>query len=254
MQPVYVSGGLAWEEAEEARVARLLAASAYGSRVDPLVRVEQPVTDVYAQTHWAVRGTPPAYNTPDSDVYLVGRNVLLLSKSAVYCALHGISKIAVGPLAGNPFPDATPEFFAALGHALSLGLDHAIEITAPFAQLGKPDVIRIGAELGVPWELTLSCMSPAGRGALRALQQVPRAAAGLRRGRRRGPGAVRLAAGERRDRPITAGDQERAACAWRFSSARSSSRRPISPLRSRRPCAEPTTYSHSSGNAMVASQ
>ena len=30
VQPVYVSGGLAWEEAEEARVARLLAASAYG--------------------------------------------------------------------------------------------------------------------------------------------------------------------------------------------------------------------------------
>ncbi|MYI74410.1 MAG: 7-cyano-7-deazaguanine synthase [Acidobacteria bacterium] len=162
VQPVYVSGGLAWEQAEEARVARLLAASAYGAGVNPLVRVEQPVTDVYAPTHWAVRGTPPAYNTPDSDVYLVGRNVLLLSKSAVYCALHGISKIAVGPLAGNPFPDATPEFFAALGHALSLGLDHAIEVTAPFAQLDKPDVIRIGAELGVPWELTLSCMNPAG--------------------------------------------------------------------------------------------
>ena len=162
VQPVYVSAGLAWEAAEEARIARLLAAPAYGRGVNPLVRVEQPVTDVYPATHWAVRGTPPAYNTPDSDVYLVGRNVLLLSKTAVYCALHGISTIAVGPLAGNPFPDATPEFFAALSRALSLGLDHAIEVTAPFAQLDKPDVIRIGAELGVPWELTLSCMNPAG--------------------------------------------------------------------------------------------
>ena len=162
VQPVYVGAGLAWEKAEEERVARLLAAPAYRANVSPLARVEQPVTDVYPATHWALRGTPPAYNTPDSDVYLVGRNVLLLSKTAVYCALHGIRTIAVGPLAGNPFPDATPEFFAALSHALSLGLDHAIEVAAPFAHLDKPDVIRIGADLGVPWELTLSCMNPAG--------------------------------------------------------------------------------------------
>ena len=49
-----------------------------------------------------------------------------------------------------------------MGHALSLGVDHAFEIAAPFAHLDKPDVIRIGAALDVPWELTLSCMNPAG--------------------------------------------------------------------------------------------
>ena len=162
VQPVYVSAGLAWERAEEARVARLLAAPAFAAGVLELARLELPVTDVYPPTHWALTGTPPAYNTPDSDVYLVGRNVLLLAKTAVYCALHGIPRVAVGPLAGNPFPDATPEFFAAMGHALSLGVDHAFEITAPFAQLDKSDVIRIGAALDVPWDLTLSCMNPAG--------------------------------------------------------------------------------------------
>ena len=162
VQPVYVSAGLAWERAEEACVARLLAAPAFAAGVRELARLELPVTDVYPPAHWALRGTPPAYDTPDSDVYLVGRNVLLLAKTAVYCALHGIPRVAVGPLAGNPFPDATPEFFAAMGHALSLGVDHPFEIAAPFAHLGKPDVIRIGAELDVPWELTLSCMNPAG--------------------------------------------------------------------------------------------
>ena len=162
VQPVYVSAGLAWERAGEARVARLLAAPAFAGGVRELARLELPVTDVYPPTHWALRGAPPAYNTPDSDVYLVGRNVLLLAKTAVYCALHGIPRVAVGPLAGNPFPDATPEFFAAMGHALSLGVDHAFEIAAPFAHLDKPDVIRIGAALDVPWELTLSCMNPAG--------------------------------------------------------------------------------------------
>jgi 7-cyano-7-deazaguanine synthase len=116
---------------------------------------------VYAPTHWALRGTPPAYDTPDQDVYLHGRNVALLSKAAVYAATKNISRIVFAPLAGNPFPDATPQFLSALSTALSLGLDATIHITAPFSRLHKADVIRRGAELGVPFELTLSCMNPA---------------------------------------------------------------------------------------------
>ena len=162
VQPLYVSGGLAWERSELAVVSRLLAAPVFAASVRPLAQLEAPLTDLYPPSHWALRGTPPAYGTPDSDVYLVGRNALLLSKAAVYCALHGIARIAVGPLAGNPFPDATPEFFATMAHALSLGLDHPLDIVAPFANLGKPDVILLGATLGVPWELTVSCMNPVG--------------------------------------------------------------------------------------------
>lgn len=162
VQPVYVSGGLAWERAERAVAARLLAAPAFAASVRPMAALAAPLTDLYPPAHWAIRGTPPAYDTPDEDVYLVGRNAVLLSKAAVYCALHGVSRIAVGPLAGNPFPDATPEFFGAMARALSLGLNHPIEIVAPFAGLGKQEVIRRGAALGIPWELTLSCMNPVG--------------------------------------------------------------------------------------------
>lgn len=162
VQPVYVSGGLAWERAEQAVTARLLAAPAFAASVRPLASLAAPLGDLYPPAHWAIRGTPPAYDTPDEDVYLVGRNAVLLSKAAVYCALNGISRIAVGPLAGNPFPDATPEFFGAMARALSLGLDHPIEVAAPFAGLGKREVVRRGAALGVPWELTLSCMNPVG--------------------------------------------------------------------------------------------
>ena len=64
-------------------------------------------------------GTPPAYDTPDEDVYLHGRNIALLSKAAVYAASRSISRIVVAPLAGNPFPDATPQFFSALNTAFS---------------------------------------------------------------------------------------------------------------------------------------
>jgi 7-cyano-7-deazaguanine synthase len=75
-------------------------------------------------------------------------------------ARHGLRRILLGPLAGNPFPDATPAFFRTMADALALGLDAPIEIAAPFAALHKADVIRRGRERGVPLELTLSCMQP----------------------------------------------------------------------------------------------
>jgi 7-cyano-7-deazaguanine synthase len=68
--------------------------------------------------------------------------------------------LVLGPLGGNPFPDATPEFFAAMAQAMSLGLAHPISIAAPFASLHKEDVIRLGRDLGVRMELSLSCMNP----------------------------------------------------------------------------------------------
>jgi 7-cyano-7-deazaguanine synthase len=116
--------------------------------------------DVYPPTHWAIRGVPPAYDTPDEDVYLSGRNLALLAKAGVIAARHGAHRIALGPLAGNPFPDARPAFFSAMATAISLALDHAIEIAAPFLEWEKAAVIRCGVALGVPFELTLSCMNP----------------------------------------------------------------------------------------------
>jgi 7-cyano-7-deazaguanine synthase len=162
IHPVYVAAGLAWEQGEQTIVARLLSRPPLADRAAPLVRLEFSMRDVYAPTHWAITGNPPAYDTPDEDVYLHGRNVALLSKAAVYAATRNISRIVLAPLAGNPFPDATPEFLRALSAALSLGLDAPILIVAPFSDLHKADVIRRGAELGVPFELTLSCMNPAG--------------------------------------------------------------------------------------------
>lgn len=160
VHPIYVSTGLAWETEELAAVARLLASPPF-ERLAPLVRLTFTVEDLYPATHWALQGRPPAYDTPDSDVYLTGRNIILLSKAAIYCAQNGIGRIAMGLLAGNPFPDATPAFFDAIGRALSLGLSHRLEIAAPLAAMHKRDVIRLGAQLGVPMATTLSCMKPA---------------------------------------------------------------------------------------------
>ena len=162
VHPIYISTGLAWERGELAALDRLLASAPFDRNVAPLARLSFTVEDLYPATHWARRGTPPAFDTSDEDVYLAGRNVVLLSKAAIYCSQHGIGRVALGPLAGNPFPDATPQFFEAMARALSLGLAHAIAVEAPFASRQKRDVIRLGIELGVPLELTLSCMNPQG--------------------------------------------------------------------------------------------
>jgi 7-cyano-7-deazaguanine synthase len=158
--PVYVSVGLAWEDAEVAMVTQLLRAAVFTDRTEPLTRVEFTMRDVYPPTHWAIRGVPPAYDTPDEDVYLTGRNLVLLTKAGVVAARNRAHRIALGPLAGNPFPDARPAFFSTMEQALSLGLDHRIEIATPFLHLEKADVIKRGVALGIPLELTLSCMSP----------------------------------------------------------------------------------------------
>src|SRR6267142_6959611 len=110
VQPIYVSAGLAWEPAERAIVARVLATPPFSRRVRPLVSLDVDMRDVYVASHWAIQGRPPAYHTPDEDVYLPGRNIVLLGKAAVYCAPAGIGRLLIGTLAHNPFPDATPEF------------------------------------------------------------------------------------------------------------------------------------------------
>jgi 7-cyano-7-deazaguanine synthase len=160
VHPIYISTGLAWERGELAALNQLLASAPFAVNVAPLARLSFTVEDLYPATHWALRGTPPAFDTADEEVYLAGRNVLLLSKAAIYCSQHGIGRIALGPLAGNPFPDATPQFFETMARALSLGLGHPIVVDAPFLSMEKSDVIRLGMELGVPLELTVSCMNP----------------------------------------------------------------------------------------------
>lgn len=161
VRPVHVRAGLAWEDAERRAIDRLLAAPAFSSGVELLTTLTVDMRDVYPASHWAVAGHPPAYDTPDEDVYLEGRNIVLLSKAAVLAARLGVTRIAMGSLSGNPFPDATPEFIRTMSRALTLGLGREIEVVTPLAAFHKDHVVRMGIELGVPLELSLSCMNPA---------------------------------------------------------------------------------------------
>ena len=158
--PIHVRAGLAWEAAEAAAIGQLLAAPPFAERIEPLITLSVDMRDVYRPTHWAIEGRPPAYDTPDEDVYLEGRNIVLVAKASVKCASLGVERLALGPLAGNPFPDATPEFFAAMSRAMSLGLAKPLTIATPLSAMHKEEVVELGRTLGVPLELTLSCMNP----------------------------------------------------------------------------------------------
>jgi len=147
------------DDTHERNAVSALAAPLYRD-THPVARLTFTVADLYPPHHWALRGTPPAFDTPDEDVYLTGRNVVLLSKAAIHCAQRGITRMAIGTLTGNPFPDATSDFFTAFATAVSLGLAHNLVIDAPFMTMHKSDVIRLGHQLGVPLEQTLSCMNP----------------------------------------------------------------------------------------------
>jgi len=157
--PVYVEAGLAWEAREQTALRAYLDAVA-SDNLQPLTLLEMPTRSLYGR-HWSVTGDAPGYDAPDEDVYIPGRNVLLIGVTAVWCALNGVEAIAIGSLDDNPFPDATPAFFEDYGRLLSAALAHAIEVTAPYRHQHKSQIIARFPEL--PLHLTLTCMSPVER-------------------------------------------------------------------------------------------
>ncbi len=159
VQPIYVRTGMAWENVERRWLDHFIEALG-SSGVLPLRDIELPAADIYGR-HWSVNGgSAPDYEAPDEMMYLPGRNLLLTTKAAVYCSLNDIHRIAIGVLAGNPFPDASDAFFEAQSRTLSLGLDFEIEVERPLARLHKADVVRLAGR--VPLGLTFSCVQPVG--------------------------------------------------------------------------------------------
>jgi 7-cyano-7-deazaguanine synthase len=155
--PIYVKCGLKWE-AEELRALNSFLDALRNPCVMPLTVLEIPTAALYGD-HWSLSGANvPDADAPDTEVLIPGRNILLLGLAAVWCSTHDVSRIAIGSLDGNPFPDATHEFFESFAHALSLGLGRAIQIDAPFRGIHKEELIARSG--GLPLDLTLTCMAP----------------------------------------------------------------------------------------------
>jgi 7-cyano-7-deazaguanine synthase len=158
--PLYIRFGLAWEDVEEAHLRRFLDAVSGQWGIRPVTVFELPIADVYG-SHWSVSGTDaPDETTPDEAVYLPGRNLLLLAKTTVWCALQGVETIALGTLLGNPFADSSPAFLSGFATMAGMALGHQLQVVTPFAQLSKVEVLERGRDL--PLEHTFSCVAPVG--------------------------------------------------------------------------------------------
>ena len=89
--------------------------------------------------------------------------------------MHGIGQLALATLAGNPFPDATDEFFRDFQTALDRATGNRVSILHPFARLKKKDVCTWArAAAGTDVLLHRARRRPP----LRPLQQVRRTASG----------------------------------------------------------------------------
>lgn len=93
--------------------------------------------------------------------YVPFRNGLFISSAASIALSKGCSVIYYGAhsddAAGNAYPDCSDEFNKAMGDAVYIGSSKQLKIEAPFVNLTKGEVVKIGLDLKVPYELTWSC-------------------------------------------------------------------------------------------------
>ncbi|MBP3277004.1 7-cyano-7-deazaguanine synthase QueC [Kandleria sp.] len=93
--------------------------------------------------------------------YVPFRNGLFLSAAASFALSKECSVIYYGAhaddAAGSAYPDCSPAFNNAINEAIYLGSGQQLKVEAPFINKTKADVVKIGLDLHVPYELTWSC-------------------------------------------------------------------------------------------------
>ncbi len=157
--PIYVETGIPWEWAEKKMLDHFIDVLD-SPNIKPVTILSLPVKALYGDTHWTMSGdTVPGYDEPDETVYIPGRNIILITLAAIWCSLNDVHRIVIGSLAGNPFPDATPDFFQSIADSNGMGLNHEITVEAPMRHLHKEDILAANAP-SLPLHLTLTCSNP----------------------------------------------------------------------------------------------
>jgi 7-cyano-7-deazaguanine synthase len=93
--------------------------------------------------------------------YVPFRNAHFLSIAVSWGEVLGAKKIFIGAVAedSSGYPDCRPEYYEAFNRVIVAGTkpETQLEIVTPVIHLRKSEIIRRGAELGAPFELTWSC-------------------------------------------------------------------------------------------------
>lgn len=93
--------------------------------------------------------------------YVPFRNGLFLSSAASIALSKGCSVIYYGAhsddAAQSAYPDCSSEFNDAINKAIYTGSGNQLKVVGPFVNCTKADIVKMGLELSVPYELTWSC-------------------------------------------------------------------------------------------------
>lgn len=92
--------------------------------------------------------------------YVPMRNTIFLALAAAYAEVVGSNTIFAGMnfIDYSGYPDCRPEFIKAMEKVIHLGSKtQNIKIETPIIYMNKSEIIKLGFELGVPYEKTWSC-------------------------------------------------------------------------------------------------
>jgi 7-cyano-7-deazaguanine synthase len=87
------------------------------------------------------------------------RNMIMLAIAVGYAETIGAERVAYAAHAGDHFiyPDCRPMFVSDLNKTIKDATEDRVNLTTPFICNTKAEIVKIGSELNVPFELTWSC-------------------------------------------------------------------------------------------------
>jgi 7-cyano-7-deazaguanine synthase len=94
--------------------------------------------------------------------YVPFRNAHFLSVAISWAEVLGAEKVYIGAVEqdSSGYPDCRPAYYRAFNEVVKTGTkDGRIEILTPLIGLRKAEIVRLGLELGAPFDLTWSCYS-----------------------------------------------------------------------------------------------
>ncbi len=106
-----------------------------------------------------------APGTPGQQIpitYVPFRNAHFLSVAVSWAEVIGAETIHIGAVEqdSSGYPDCRPEYYEAFNRVIRAGTrEGTIRIVTPLIAMRKAEIVRLGAELGAPFELTWSCYS-----------------------------------------------------------------------------------------------
>ncbi len=94
--------------------------------------------------------------------YVPFRNAHFLAAAVSWAEVLGAEKVYIGAVEqdSSGYPDCRPAYYEAFNQVIKAGTkEGTIEIATPLIRLRKAEIVRLGLELGAPFDLTWSCYS-----------------------------------------------------------------------------------------------